>query len=1529
MLQKFNDLIKNWEKNKSTIHAKKICIEIVHLIYEASQKNQLNKFENNILKKYLDFSRKPEFLISLENHKNRNLWAEGVFKIIQYLNFSFNNVMIQRVNEHPDKVLFQDRSSSKPINWSYKQAYHHIKEIASVFYKANNNQPRVALYMQNSVETACCDLACLLFDIYNTPLSVHFDKDVLIPIFNKLKISIAVTDSKDRLKKILEVHEIVENKFTIYTTTREYSDGKQILYLDSECKKKSTLEVENILKNRKIKPVNQVATTMFTSGSTGVPKGVSFSYYNLVSKRFARAAAVPHVGNDEVFICYLPLFHTFGRYLEMMGSVFWSGTYTLVGNTSKESLLALFPEVNPSVFISIPLRWQQLYEKCIEKTKNIEDKKIKAQIIKNVIGDRLKWGLSAAGYLSPKVFRYFQSHGVALCSGFGMTEASGGITMTPIDNYIDDSTGIVLPGIKTRLKESGELELSGHYLARYLEDAENEDIIEYPKNDDTDYWLSTGDIFTIDKNGFHEIIDRVKDIYKNNKGQTIAPRIVEQKFINVQGINRTFLVGDGKPYNVLLIVPNYKDPMLQSIDEENQREYFHQIVMAANTDLAPYERVVNFSLLDRDFNVEKGELTPKGSFNRKTIEHNFSHLIKQLYASRNVQLKRRDVEIHIPRWFYRDLGILEDDVIITDNALINKRNNTKLTIINTNENEYQIGNLIYQTKKEVIDLGDICKQPKIWLGNPEIIKFCAVKEGWDLPLKKIYDRVFLPKLKLGFDEDLVIKGIRDLQINDVNRNVIKAIYADKDIAIEAIEYLGKNFSDYDKRIADVIRRRLEALSCDPDEKIRVTAYRVLLLDDPNPDYTKSFPAFIQSGMSFLNEESINLIAKSNLGRKHLDALRKRLYVYRSQFDWPVDEPTRLQFENLLKLIFNFASRNLTYYYAIRSELTSWALLKKDILLSKVAHQYVKDLDDLYNNYFDQRIKKYNVDEWKKKIVFETGISIKERERLLLIFTSTNILHKSTKLIFNEQDFDFDKIKDKGLWIVKMLAYKEFLHYRISINTNEGKHFDIHLVKSESNEVKINPETFLWHATIGGHPYGSLVLPLLGCNNNELGILTTQYIGGLSLWDKIREYSEIHKSIAYVNRPNAWRKMFIKAFASYLKAWQSSGYEIVPGSISPNNSVVPEMDFRENAIILTLSGFKPYTNTLSLLRPMVQNFYCKTAALHPWTRKFLQLDWIFDAYIEALGEDEAYLEFDKILKDLQNTKLETSDGVDMYQHLQKYIENAKQHFYFPIAMHNAIEQYKEWEEMNPSANSKAKEQTVFELMDLFKINKYKTIVRFYLYRHTYYNKSNKRIKACFNKLLQKMEEDTNVPPVQLVELSELQTALDQDEDRLVFSKMVFPHFTSEQKLDLLRVVNKQKDEVIISSELTDKNNMNYKFRKALNASEVGALYHLFFKENYPKEISSMDRHYVLIDNNEQIIGGLCYRMLEENVVLLDGMVITSALQGRGIGSAMIEDFFTRMSTLGIKVVKAHFLFGNYYLKHNFKVDKQWGALVRFI
>jgi len=1479
---------------------------------------------------YLHWTANTGFVRKLVNPELQTGWAETCFSAISLSGYTLRHLFKQRASDFPDRILFHDMSTAAPGRWSYASVSRRVREIAAVFHSITAPaEPRVAIFSDNCVAGACCDLACLFYDVLNTPLNVHFDAGIITDIFQRLEINIVVTDTQERCGILQEVARKLGAPLRILALHPDVA-GKNsgIDFLDEMCKRLGKAEVSGALERRRRFSLQEVATLMFTSGSTGEPKGVSFSNYNLVTKRFARAAALPAVGNDEVLLCYLPLFHTFGRYLEMLGMIYWGGTYVFAGNPSFETMLALLPKVNPTGLVGVPLRWVQLRDRCLEKQGEGQTGRYSEREFRRVVGDRLRWGLSAAGYLDPKVFRFFIRNGVDLCSGFGMTEATGGITMTPPGKYIDNTHGLPLPGMKLRLSEKGELQISGHYVGRYFEDKGPSEEIPIPEPAGSEHWVPTGDLFRVQSNGYYELVDRIKDIYKNDRGQTIAPLRVEKEFIGVPGIKRTFLVGDGRAYNVLLIVPDQQDPIFQASGfEENRREYFRRIVSSANRNLAPYERVVNFAILERDFGI--GEVTAKDSLNRRAIEAAFRDRIEELYRTDWVELAVDGVGVRIPRWFFRDLSILEDDVRAAPSGLHNGNNGRVLPLkMNRADGICLVGDLEYSISGDLIDLGLFARQPRLWIGNPSLISFCPCKDGWDAPLGSVSPRVARPRnleRRYAPEELPQLAQIRDPKLIHGNSLVCCALFCGEEQATEAVKTIGRMLPEVDLRWNDVLRRRLEALARHPDEKTRCLAYQVLLLDDPTPDYGNVFSSFVESGLSFLSQESIEAIANSRFERRQLEALRRSLLRFRSEKHWPADEVTREQFRDIFQLLINFVENHPDFHSPVRAELAIWSLQKSDQALADSAKACLMELHRRFESHAASTTSATNRSDWDARLVFDDEVPVPERRRIRKLLSETPFLQYSIMLAFEESGFLLTDVAQGGIWISRSESPTTHRCYRISVNMQTGKHFDLELTLGEDLRSRRAAETLFWWLAIAGHPYGPRVLSQPGCFDPETRARSNMYLGALTVWEKIRQYSSLRGPAAPAFNPHTLKKLLVPALASFFRGWRSSGSQIVPGLVSPGNALVPELEFEEGATIASLAGWQTYENPLSLVRPMVLNFFEKLSAHYPWCREQLDTRWIFDACLEGLGGEDGRKFLAELRDSLAREPIAAPDGRPLSTALEEY--SAQLRIYVPMHVHNAIDRYREWKALNPSATASAREQTVEGLFRLYPLYRYPEFVRYYFYRHTFYGDLSGATASAFDRLLSRMTTDKTIPAMHLPELSDLQDAL-SDEDRDVFSRMVFPRMQAGRKMEIIKIDEPGRKEVIVSSYITDRYGASYAFREPLEPREVGQLYRYFFNQNIPMAISEQDHHYVLMDTQERVVGGICYQFQDLQVVQIEGIVVAATLQTRGVGSAMEEEFCNRMASQGIRVVRGHFL-EKFYLSRGYQVNNRWGTLVKFL
>lgn len=1477
---------------------------------------------------FLDDTAHPDYLSSLPDRGTRLRWSEVALEAIRKSNYTIETLLERRTEERPDHPYFRERVEGEEVTWTLSMVRRRARAIAAALIADTPGEAHVALFLENSVDGACADLACLAYGLLNSPLNVHFDNETVEWIVTRLGITVGIADTEERVQRLLDVREKTGLPLRVIATRpSRATDSGQAELLAEIISHRTAEEIGAILEGAPRKGLDDICTVMFTSGSTGQPKGVCFTVGNLITKRFARAAALPDVGRDEVLYCYLPLFHTFGRFLELLGMLFWRGTYVFAGNPSTESFFAGIARVQPTGLISIPLRWTQIREKVLERLELSTAPEQQVRKLREIVGDRLRWGLSAAGYLDPKTFRFFHQSGVELGSGFGMTEATGGITMSPPGDYLEDTVGVALPGIRITFSDEGEMRIGGAYVARYLDpDGKGLDLLPWDGEDDGVGWLATGDIFQELDRGHLMIVDRVKDIYKNVRGQTIAPRKVEKKFTGVPGIKRVFLVGDHRNDNVLLIVPDLEDPVLKSSPSlENRNHYFRRIIATANSDLAPYERVVNFALLERDFDIEQEELTPKGSYRRKTIQKHFADTIESLYQKDHLEFVLNGLKLNVPRWLLRELGVLEQDITTEPQALVDSARNVKLAILPAGKNRWRIGSLDYELDRPSIDLGLLSRQPLLWAGNTEAIAFLPCREGWDTRIKGVGLHLFLPDTTPLF-RPLDPAGVTDNRLLEVNRLLQQALFGSEDDAIAAVTDLGDELATADSRHADLIRRRLASLATHESEQVRCLAYRVILLDEPVPDYGIDFPSFLQSGKRFLNEESIQAIAAASFEQYRLDALRQRLQRYRDQLEWPADEVIRDQFVQLFHLLSDFVRYHTEFYKPVRAELAAWILHRADPDLAAVAEKVLYALVDWYESRLAEISTRLNPLELEQRVVFDEEMDEETRDRMRTLLLDSTFLRQSVILAFDDESFDLDQLPDGGVWVSQIVARSRYSNFRVSVNTITGRHYDLLVVLRDDLNTQWVLDTNHWTMVIAGQPTGNRSMPRFGCSRPELGAFSLEYVSDLTLWDKIREASAQTpggESSGTVN----WRKYFIRAIAAFLEAWQESGRSIVPGRIDPANVVIPEPDFREGALILSLSGWRPYRAPIDLFRPFHATFYRRVIAQFPVVGQELNPEWMFDACVEALGEEEARSLLLELRRNLTSANGHPFDKAFLAS-LDEAIQLIGTREYIPIAVQNAIDRYQAWNAVETDPTPAARLDLIDGLLSMYRLGRYGEVGRYILYRNTWFVDARHAVRTLFDRLVHLLYFHPERPATQRVELPELQALLDDPQDRLAFAHLVFPRSRKAREMQIRAIGEAENKLILVITRLDDSHDDHYEVREPETPEEVGRLYRLFYQENVMKVPHEQDHYLLIVDATDRIVGGLTYHHNGRNATL-DAMAITTPLHHRGLASGLIEDIAGRLASAGVRALKTTFMMREFFEPRGFQIDRRYGGLVRFL
>ncbi len=376
---------------------------------------------------------------------------------------------------------------------------------------------------------------------------------------------------------------------------------------------------------------NDLATILYTSGTTGQPKGVMLSHRNLVSNAMASIETFG-MQPDDVRLCFLPLSHIFARTCDLYT---WIGQgYLFDLATSRDSVLDDCKWSQPTIISGVPYFYDRLHRILREHGRDEQPGTLRA-----LLGGAIRYCCSGGAALADHTFDFFQRQNVPLLQGYGLTESSPVISMSTPTRVRRSSSGPALTGVEIAITEEGEIISRGpHIMQGYWQDpVSTAEVVR-------DGWLHTGDLGHIDEEGFLFITGRKKELIVTAAGKNIAPVLLEGLLTEDPLIDQALVVGDGRNYLAALIVPNQASVQKQLPDlpwddaewtwrqDERVEGLFRAAIEQRLSGVSYHEQVRRFRLLDRPFSIEQAEMTAKLSLRRPVIHEHFADVIAQLYS---------------------------------------------------------------------------------------------------------------------------------------------------------------------------------------------------------------------------------------------------------------------------------------------------------------------------------------------------------------------------------------------------------------------------------------------------------------------------------------------------------------------------------------------------------------------------------------------------------------------------------------------------------------------------------------------------------------------------------------------------------------------------------------------------------------------------------------------------------------------------------------------------------------------------------
>ena len=557
----------------------------------------------------------------------------------------------QAKKQNPQSIFLEWLNPQNKKRFTWSETSSNIYKLAKIIKKNIVDRDRCLLVSENRPEWLISDIAVMLANGITVPAYTTYtenDYRYLIEDCQPSVIIVSNNEMHDKLKNIIEEKNFIKRVITFEKiSSKNYKNN----YLDFNSIIESNLSESDKIKNLNLKRTSP-ACIIYTSGTGGNPKGVILSHGGILNNLEGACEIMrPLINKTPIFLTWLPLSHSYEHTVQFAqiavgAKVFYAEKI--------EKLLDNISEAKPTIMTAVPRFYQNLYNKInmnMKKQTGLKAKLIKATIflgkkellkqkmslsekllnfivnvlvrkkVKKQFGGNLRAFVSGGGALDKEIGEFLNAIGLPTLQGYGLTETSPVGSCNPIQKIKVETVGPPFKGNEVKIAEDGEILVKGEnvMLGYWNKKEDTEKVIK-------DGWLHTGDIGAINpEDGYLKITDRKKDIIVSAGGDNISPAKIENQLSNFLEIDQCMVYGDGKNYLVALIVPNK--------EFKGQKEKISEIINKTNKNLTLVEKIKKFYLINENFSIENGLLTPTMKVKRNKVVEKYKNILENLYKN--------------------------------------------------------------------------------------------------------------------------------------------------------------------------------------------------------------------------------------------------------------------------------------------------------------------------------------------------------------------------------------------------------------------------------------------------------------------------------------------------------------------------------------------------------------------------------------------------------------------------------------------------------------------------------------------------------------------------------------------------------------------------------------------------------------------------------------------------------------------------------------------------------------------------------